>query len=186
MGSSLQFGVSAALFLGALGAGAFGFLIGQKSSGHSAGGGNITFQSAPADPKVEQSYVRSGIGERILTPERRAILGTCYQEFLARITDKKGENVKEEGKVGVVFQIAEDGKMLSYEIIDNQLNEPGLTECVENQMKDLRFLPPPLGINRYIVYDFWFKKEETVLKEMEERRNRPPLELITTTPTPQP
>jgi hypothetical protein len=52
--------------------------------------------------------------------------------------------------------VAEDGTMLNYERVesDSDIDEPRLVKCVEHALKGSRFLPPPLGINRYIAFDF--------------------------------
>jgi hypothetical protein len=173
-----------------LGAGAVGYLFGsrgvQAPVGPARSDGvqsSLVFNGGGADPKVQQAYVRSGVSERIMTQPRRVKLGSCYQEFVV----KRGEGTAEEpveGKISVVFEIAENGVMKGYEVIDNELGDDDLQACLEGQLEGLRFLPPPLGINRFIVYDFMFKKDETVRREMEERNSRPALELIPTTPDP--
>lgn len=173
-----------------LGAGAIGYLFGSRASQNQVGPvradaaqPSLVFNGGGVDPKVQQAYIRSGVSERIMTQPRRAKLGACYQEFVVR----RGEGNSQEpgeGKISVVFEIAENGVMKGYEIIDNELGDDDLQSCLESQLEGVRFLPPPLGINRYIVYDFFFKKDETVRREMEEHNSRPALELIPATPAP--
>jgi hypothetical protein len=173
----------------ALGSGILGFLLGSRSAGSSGSGpqaGGLVIQAGVADPKVEKAYVRNGISERIMSEKRRQAFGDCYRGYLARRAESSAEDKPEEGKIAVVFEIAENGRMVSFEVIDNELGDDSLQECLTAQLEGLRFLPPPLGISRHQVYDFWFKKDETVRREMEERNSRPALELIPTNPTPSP
>lgn len=186
----------------ALGAGIIGYLIGGRSTGGTRSSGGASkgmeasgeaglgalplIQAGVADPKVEKSYIRNGVSDRIMTTKRREQFGNCYRTFLAARDESGNKETPEEGKIAVVFHIGENGVMQSYEVIDNELGNEDLEECLTAQLEDLRFLPPPVGINRFIVYDFWFKKDETVRKEIEERNSRPALELVPMTPEPQP
>lgn len=151
------------------------------------------FQSPSADNKAEQSYRRSGFGDRILTQERRIKLSECYKKTLSdngydpnNPTPKPTSNSQQkvenyEGKVIFLFHVAEDGKMLSNELIDSDFKDDKLTNCISDSLQGLRFLPPPLGINRYLAHEFIFKSDETFKKEMEERKNQSPLMLVTPT-----
>jgi hypothetical protein len=130
-----------------------------------------------ADPSVLNSYMRTGVAERIMTTERRGLLGDCYQNHLMEAPKNPGSS-KEEGKIIVLFEVAENGSILSSEVIDNELKSQNLQNCVMGSLSGVRFLPPPLGINRYIAYDFNFKQEETLAREMEELKSAPTIELI--------
>jgi hypothetical protein len=185
------------LSLGSLGLIGIGMTFGSLLSGSekpSATEKSSVFLMAPApDNKAELAYRRSGFGDRIMTPQRRDALSTCYKELLKRNGIEDGakattsatqnkEISKFEGKVIYVFHVAENGEKLSHEIVDAQINENTFLSCIEVALRGIRFLPPPLGISRYLAHEFTFKSEETFKKEMEERKNQEPLVVVTVTP----
>ncbi len=174
----------------ALGAGiVIGVLAGLSSKSHTV------LMSPTPDNKAEQAYRRSGFGDKLMTPQRRLQLSLCYKTMLNsngynenNPTPKPdalpdASNVAFEGKVTFIFNIAEDGKMIGYELVESEISDKSFQRCVQKAIKDARFLPPPLGINRYLAYDFVFKSDETFKKEMEERKNQSPLMLVTPTPS---
>jgi hypothetical protein len=164
------------------------FAIGRMS------GGDIVLMSPAADNKVEQAYRRNGFGDRIMSLERRKTLSACYKKMLRdngfdenKPTPKPGPGPDDngpvyEGKVTFVFHIEEDGRVHNYELADSEFSDPKFSECIANSLKGIRFLPPPLGVNRYLAHDFVFKSDETYKKEMEERKNQAPLTLVTAAP----
>jgi hypothetical protein len=87
-----------------------------------------------------------------------------------------------EGILTYVFHLTEDGKIIEYELAVNELENKRFSDCVEKGFEKLRFLPPPLGINRYVAYEMSFKKDETYLKELEDRKSNPPITLVPTPP----
>ncbi len=165
-----------------------GFLWGRTT------GSEHVFMSPTPDNKVEQAYRRSGFGDKLMTTARRTELSLCYKTMLKsngydenNPTPKPGSSAEShnlifEGKATYVFHIAEDGKMLDYELVDSDFLDKSFVRCVSKALKGARFLPPPLGINRYLAYDFVFKSDETFKREMEERKNQSPLMLVTPTP----
>lgn len=129
--------------------------------------------------------------------ERRTALSTCYKAMLrnngydeVNPTPKPGvtSGLPEsfEGKVTFVFEIAENGRMQGFELADSDFRDKGFTECISKSFSGLRFLPPPLGINRFMAHEFVFKTDSTFKRELEERRNQAPLTLVTATPMPSP
>ncbi|MEY3902628.1 MAG: hypothetical protein RL189_1934 [Pseudomonadota bacterium] len=187
----------ASLILGSFGLIGVGMTFGSllfKSERSSATQNSSVVLMAPApDNKTELAYRRSGFGDRIMTPQRREALSTCYKELLKRNGIEEGAKAttsstqnkdisKFEGKVTYVFQVAENGEKISHEIVDAQINENTFLSCIEVALRGVRFLPPPLGISRYLAHEFTFKSEETFRKEMEERKNQEPLVLVTATP----
>jgi len=157
-----------------------------------------TVMMTPApDNKTEQAYRRNGFGDKIMSVERRKQLSACYKTMLrnngydeARPTPKPGANPETtpnfEGKITFVFQVDEDGSMLKYELADSDFRDTNFSDCISKSLAGVRFLPPPLGINRFLAHEFVFKSEDTFKREMEERKNQSPLTLVTATPGPGP
>ena len=156
----------------------------------------VVMTPAP-DNKTEQAYRRNGFGDKIMTVERRKQLSACYKTMLrsngydeARPTPKPGSNPEStpsfEGKVTFVFQVDEDGSMLNHELADSDFRDTSFSDCISKSLVDIRFLPPPLGINRFLAHEFVFKSEDTFKREMEERKGQSPLTLVTATPAPAP
>ncbi|NBW82707.1 hypothetical protein EBR21_13225 [bacterium] len=154
----------------------------------------VILMSPAADNKVEQAYRRSGFGDRIMSTERKKSLSNCYKNMLrsngydeARPTPKAGDTGELlpafEGKVTFVFNVGEDGKMIDHDLVDSDFHDREFLNCIEKSLEGVRFLPPPLGINRYLAHEFVFKSDETFRREMEERKNQSPLTLVTATPT---
>jgi hypothetical protein len=152
----------------------------------------MTMNPAP-DSKVEQNYRRNGFGDKIMSSERRRLFSNCYKTMLrangydeARPTPKPGQATETgdhfEGKMTFVFHVAEDGKLNSFEVAETDFKDRQFVKCVSDSLVDLRFLPPPLGINRYLAHEFVFKSDDTFKREMEERKNQSPLTLVTATP----
>jgi hypothetical protein len=81
-----------------------------------------------------------------------------------------------------VFHVGESGEKLSHELAESEIGDSTFVNCVDRALKDLRFLPPPLGINRFLAHEFTFKSEQTFKREIEERKNQEPLVLVTATP----
>jgi hypothetical protein len=160
------------------------YALGQRSV--------IVMAPAP-DNKAEQAYRRNGFGDKIMSQERRKALSTCYKTMLrsngydeARPTPKPGTNPETaenfEGKVTFVFHVAEDGALNKFKLAESDFRDSKFTDCISNSLAGLRFLPPPLGINRFLAHEFVFKSDETFKREMEERKNQAPLTLVTATP----
>ena len=154
----------------------------------------VVMTPAP-DNKTEQAYRRNGFGDKIMTAERRKQFSACYKTMLhnngydeARPTPKPGANPEStpnfEGKITFVFQVDEDGSLLKYELADSDFRDSNFSDCISKSLSGIRFLPPPLGINRFLAHEFVFKSEDTFRREMEERKNQSPLTLVTATPGP--
>ena len=152
----------------------------------------IVMTPAP-DNKAEQAYRRSGFGDKIMTMERRKTLSACYKTMLrnngydeARPTPKPNASPDTapsfEGKVTFIFQVDENGSMLNYELADSDFRDKAFSDCISASLAGIRFLPPPLGINRFLAHEFVFKSDETFKREMDERKNQAPLTLVTATP----
>ncbi|MEN9529825.1 MAG: hypothetical protein RI932_1698 [Pseudomonadota bacterium] len=154
---------------------------------------NLTISTPSPDNKAEQAYRRTGFGDKIMSPERRKQLTACYKEMLrnngydesrptpkAETSTDKRDNF--EGKVTFVFHVDEDGSLIDYELADSDFQDKRFSSCISESLNGVRFLPPPLGINRYIAHEFVFKSDETFKREMEEKKNQPPLTLVTPQP----
>ncbi|MEN9825627.1 MAG: hypothetical protein RI953_1372 [Pseudomonadota bacterium] len=153
----------------------------------------IVLMSPASDNKAEQAYRRIGFGDRIMSTERKKSLSLCYKDMLrsngydeSRPTPKPESHGESpgafEGKVTFVFHVAEDGRMNGYDLADSDFLDREFLNCIEKSLNGVRFLPPPLGINRYLAHEFVFKSDETFKREMEERKNQAPLTLVTATP----
>lgn len=130
-----------------------------------------------------------------MSVERRTVLSTCYKTMLrnngydeVNPTPKPGNHSVPpddfEGKVTFVFHMGEDGSLLDFDLADSDFRDKSFSNCIANSFNGLRFLPPPLGINRYLAHEFVFKTDKTFKREMEERKNQAPLTLVTATPAP--
>ncbi|MFZ9520279.1 MAG: hypothetical protein ACO3A4_07370 [Silvanigrellaceae bacterium] len=162
-------------------------------AGYSFGQRNVIVMTPPPDNKAEQAYRRNGFGDKIMSQERRKTLSACYKTMLrnngydeSKPTAKPGVNPESaeifEGKVTFVFHVAEDGKLNNFELADSDFTDNKFTDCISKSLSGLRFLPPPIGINRFLAHEFVFKSDETFKREMEERKNQAPLTLVTATP----
>ncbi|NBO38730.1 hypothetical protein EBU99_09115 [bacterium] len=160
---------------------------------HLARSDKPVLMSPAPDNKVEQAYRRNGFGDKIMSAERRKALSTCYKTMLREAgydevnpTPKPGTSNEKadifEGKVTFVFHVEEDGKLKNFELADSDFRDTDFTNCIATSFKGLRFLPPPLGINRFLAHEFIFKSDETFKRENEERKNQTPLTLVTATP----
>lgn len=89
---------------------------------------------------------------------------------------------KFEGELTFVFHVGENGENLSHELAESEIDDSTCVSCVDSALEDLRFLPPPRGINRFLAHEFTFKSQQTFKRELEERRNQEPLVLVTATP----
>lgn len=168
-----------------------GFVLGAIALNKSSP--NIELMTPAADAKTEQNYRRAGLGDRLMNGERRRMFSDCYKSMLRNSgfdetnpTPKPGSELEGkdsfEGKVTIIFHISENGTMLSHELVESEIPDKAFQRCVYNAIKGTRFMPPPLGINRYIAYDLMFRSDESFRKEMEEKRNQAPLALVTATP----
>lgn len=161
------------------------------------------------DPKIAASYMRNGFSNLLMEPERRKQYSICYESFVkeresikpltatgqskepAPSTETNTEiktasqlelpaKERVEGSLTYVFHLKENGELIEYELAKDDFKDDKFPKCIQAGFKDLRFLPPPLGINRYIAYEMTFKKDETVRKELEERKSNSPLTLVPT------
>lgn len=171
---------------------AIGSYVSAGKTSQAAGQSVVLMAPAP-DAKTEMGYRRNGFADRIMSPQRREALTGCYNELLkangideskpaAANNPTSTDMSKFEGKVTYVFHIAENGEKISHEIVDSQISDRNFLGCIEVALRGVRFLPPPLGINRYLSHEFTFKSEQTYRKELEEKKNQEPLVLITVTP----
>jgi hypothetical protein len=165
---------------------------------------------APAgETKIASSYMRNGFANLLMAPERRKQFSICYESFVkdreglkpptgtdqsaaqtpageAKVDAKPTTQLelppkeRVEGSLTYVFQLKENGELIEYELANDEFKDLRFAKCIQAGFKDLRFLPPPLGINRYIAYEMTFKKDETVRREMEERKSSSPLTLVPT------
>jgi hypothetical protein len=85
-----------------------------------------------------------------------------------------------EGSLVYVFHVKENGELIDYELANDGLRDKHFSTCIEKAFENIRFNPPPLGINRYIAYEMTFKTEETLKREREERGNQAPYTLVPT------
>jgi hypothetical protein len=174
--------------LGLLGGVILGSLLGT------IGFSKPVIMSPAGDNKIEQAYRRSGFGDRLMSVERRKKFSTCYKLMLSangydeiNPTPKPGDTSDAatnayEGKVTFVFHLAEDGRLIDFEHVDSEISDKNFIRCLTKAIEGTRFLPPPLGVNRYLAYDLVFKSDETYKREIEERKNQAPLLLVTPTP----
>lgn len=161
---------------------------------------------APAgETKIASAYMRNGFANLLMAPERRKQYSMCYESFVkdreslkqpaqppaATTPDATAETKpttqlelpateRTEGSLTYVFQLKENGELIEYDLANDEFKDMRFTKCIQTAFKNLRFLPPPLGINRYIAYEMSFKKDETLRKELEEKKTSSPLTLVPT------
>lgn len=136
-----------------------GYILGQNNSSKSSD------TKIPADAVVIKEYKES-VSREIRTYGKE--ISSCYQEFL-----KQGPT-KTEGKVDIVIEVQQTGMISKIEIAKNELADEQMDSCIQKKLSKLRLPPPPLGINPFIPHTLLFKSEETVKKEIEERKNQIP------------
>jgi len=157
----------------------------------------VTLMAPAGDTKILSSYIRNGFANRLMSKDRRVHYSKCYDNFIKQAELKAPSTTPQsdggttlstqptktlEGLLTYVFHLTEDGKIIDFELAENELNDSSFAKCVEKAFEKLRFLPPPLGINRYLAYEMSFKKDETYLKELEEKKSNPPITLVPTPP----
>jgi hypothetical protein len=156
-------------------------------------------QTPISDSKIQSNYMRNGFSNILMAPTRRRSYSNCYENFVktrstatsrtesaanaSSLNSKQEElpsNERIEGSLTYVFHLAEDGKVNHFDLAVDELSDQTLSNCIEQAFKGVRFLPPPLGINRYIAYEMTFKRDETLKREQAEKQNNPPLTLVPT------
>ena len=159
---------------------------------------------APAgDTKISSAYMRNGFANILMATERRQQYSQCYENFVKDRESHAAQNLKNlttrgtpntpptpqlelparervEGSLTYIFQVRENGELVDYELANDEFKDLKFSKCIQTAFKDLRFLPPPLGINRFIAYEMSFKKDETIKKELEEKKASSPLTLVPT------
>lgn len=136
---------------------------------------SVTLQAPNPDEKALQKYKRAGFNDVVMKYARE--YSDCYKVYLGEddkgvAVEKRPEGFIREGVMTFVFHVAEDGRMLSYNLVKDDFKQDDFEKCIHKNFSDLHFLPPPLGINRYIAHDLSFKTEETYKRELEERKNQ--------------
>jgi hypothetical protein len=74
----------------------------------------------------------------------------CYMEFL------KTEPKTKSGKVVLDWQIQPDGSTLRPEVVRSEFPESTLGYCLQQEVAQLAFPPPPSGTSRYVEHTFRF------------------------------
>ncbi|MBL7663761.1 MAG: hypothetical protein JNM93_01415 [Bacteriovoracaceae bacterium] len=119
----------------------------------------------PADDgKLAKEYKAKQINPLIQTEAKN--LQACYFAYL----DTKP--TIEENSMKILMQIGEDGKILKVQITRNGFENETFGDCVASKLSGQYLEPPPYGINRFISHDLSFVKEETALKQAEERKKQ--------------
>src|SRR5690606_32935207 len=113
--------ISLVLVTGLLG----GYVLGQMKK--------APVQPVPVSKQVAKEY-KDSVAKVIR--EHAEEIQKCYVDFLA------SGPVKTEGTVDIVMKVLESGKLESFEIIGNGLENDELSECIVKSGKKWR-LPPP-------------------------------------------
>ena len=96
-----------------------------------------------ADPYL-QKQVKNTLSKR--QPQFR----DCYTDFL------KTEPQTKSGRVVLDWQVQPDGSVLRPEIVRSEFPEATLGDCLEREVGQLTFPPPPSGAVRYVEHTFRF------------------------------
>lgn len=160
-----------------------GVVIGLLLSGGSGSGPIVDIQVPTSLEKVEQNYYRNGFSKYLMKDYRG--YSTCYNKFTDKfdlMSDSQKEGKVDEGTVTFIYKLGEDGTMLEYKLLANEISDDDLPDCLAKNFKGIAFAPPPLGISRYLTFDFVLKREETYKKELEERKNNQAPQIIPVNP----
>lgn len=132
------------LFLG-------GYILGQK-----------TKPEVAVKPEITKEYKRKvarSFGDHFKA------LQSCYIAYL-----DKGPALKE-GKVEVNFTVNDDGNITKVTTKKNEFSDPDIANCLAEKVEAITLLPPPPGAGETFEHAFVFKSEETVKRELEDRKN---------------
>lgn len=134
--------------------------------GYILGNSNQSTSSiSPADPGASKEY-KDLVAKEIKNFSQE--ISSCYRIFLE--TNPRTQ----EGKVNLVFLVSDNGKVSEVEISRDELSSESLSSCIVNKLSPLRLPPLPRGINPYVSHSLVFKKEETLKREIEERKKSIP------------
>lgn len=139
------------LIIGLLG----GYLVGKNRTS------SAPVIPAPVSKQVAKEY-KDSVAKVIR--ENGKDIQKCYVEFL------DGKPKIQEGKVDFMMKVLENGKIQTFEIIRNELDNEELSKCIKKFGSSWRLPPPPLGLNPYIPHSLAFKSEKTLKQEAEARK----------------
>ena len=124
------------------------------------GGKYFQRSEVPASAQVLQEY-KDDVAKVIRTNAKD--LQTCYNDHLS------GNPKIREGKISFIFQVEEDGKVSSTDIIGNEFESEEIKKCVSTKISSYRFPPPPIGVNRYISHTLRFESPESFAERRKKR-----------------
>lgn len=128
----------------------------QKNSSTISDRDNLRLRSQLADNKrsggsdvdpYEKNEVKNTIIKNAADP-----IQVCYKEWV------KSHPQFSAGRVVLDWQIRPDGSVDNPEIVNSEI--PDINSCIIDNIKKLKFPPPPNDKPYYIVHKFFFKREE--------------------------
>lgn len=84
--------------------------------------------------------------------KRRAEVGACYKEYLAK------NPAKREGKIKFDWRIDEDGKPVSPEVVFSDFGDSEFEKCIASKISGWEFPPPPFRRAKYVEHVFDIKE----------------------------
>ncbi len=134
-----------------------GYGAGGGAWGYGSGGGGFgakgsgTIRTVDGDPIVLGALDRDGI-DRVVK-QHLAEIRYCYQRMLQQDWDLAG-------RVLFRFVIGQDGAVVSAEVVDSDLGNPVVEDCVRGRLMRLHFPPPDGGGIVVVTYPLVFSPTE--------------------------
>ncbi len=111
----------------------------------------ILTQPGPGGRKAEDPYVTGPVKNSILKAAKS--IQTCYLEYL------KTKPSITAGRLKLDWQIDGQGKVFGAGVVQNELGNEALGNCVLGKIASITFPPPPAGLSKYIEHSLHFKEE---------------------------
>ncbi len=102
----------------------------------------------PVPTAYERNAVKNTITKNAMDVQ------VCYKDLLSRNPKSS------DGTVKIDWQILQDGKVSTVEVVQSQFNDLSLEKCLISKIEKWTFPPPPTERPFYIAHLFRFKKEK--------------------------
>ena len=96
-------------------------------------GGPITVTKSEEKPAKAKSHKKYSLSAAI--DSKTGALQVCYEKFL------KGSPSDPEGEVGISWLVSQEGKVIEAEIVDSELDNPPLEDCLLEHVREWTFAP---------------------------------------------
>lgn len=125
----------------------------------------LTLTACGSASKDASKVDRDGIRNTVFSNSKS--VRECYGQALA-----KSGNEKMSGKIYVNFDIDTEGKAQKASVVEDRttLKDPGLQQCVLNQLSQWNFPKPPDGQIVNVIYPFLFA--DTPARDMQQKMDK--------------